>query len=62
MLTPESAVRKVTRNSSHLKTCLADDSTTFIASQSFEGEAIDLDTIFQSQTVDPGGNAETLTD
>ena len=72
----ESADRKVTPcNSSHFKKFLADDSTTFRASQSLEEEAIDLDTdssppfpfpvSVQESTdspVDPGGNAETLTE
>jgi len=75
MLTAESADRKVTRNSSHFKRLLADDSTTFSASQSLEGETVDLDTessppssvpvpIQESKDspVEPGGNAEILTE
>jgi len=75
MLTTESADRKVTRNSSHFKKLLADDSTTFRTSTSRERDAIDLDTdsspppgapvSVQESTdspVNPGGNAEILTE
>ena len=71
MLTAESADRQVTRNSSHFKKLLADDSTTFRTSQSLEGETVDLDTESSSPSsipvpvqestdslVEPGGNAE----
>ena len=75
MLTAERAERKVTRNSSHFKKLLADDSTTFSTSQSLEGETVDLDTEIsphcsipvsvqgsKDSPVDPGGNAEILTE
>jgi len=65
----------VTRNSSHFKKLLADDSTTFRTSQSHKGEGINLDTDSSSppgipvsvqestdSPVDPGGNAEILTE
>ena len=75
MLTAESADRKVTRNSSHFKKLLADDSTTFSTSQFLGGATVDLDTessppssipvSVQESTdspVGPGGNAEILTE
>ena len=75
MVTAESADRQVTRNSSHFKKLLADDSTAFRTSQSLEGEAIDLDTEsspafripvsveeFPDSPVDPGGNREVQTE
>ena len=74
MLTAESADRRVTRNSSHFKKLLADDSTTLSTSQSLEEVTVDLDTenslpssipvSVQESTdspVDPCGNAEILT-
>ena len=74
MLTSESADRKVTRNSSFFKKLLAED-TILRTSPTSEGETVDLDaensppsTIpvsvqeFADSPVDPGGNAEILTE
>jgi len=73
MLKAEGADRNVTRNSSHFKKLLVDDSTTLSTSQSLEGETVDSDTESSPPSsipvsvqesidspVDPGGNAEIL--
>ena len=74
MLTAESSNRKVTCNSSYFKKLLAED-TTLQTSPAFEGETVDLDAEnsppspipvsvqeFAYSPVDPGGNAEILTE
>ena len=75
MLTAENDDRKVTRNSSYFKKLLADD-TTLRTSPALEGETVDLDAEpnsppspipvlvqgFTDPPVEPGGNAEILTE